>query len=254
MPDISLLELLKSGAHFGHNTSRWNPKMKPYIFTVRNNIHIIDLEKTRSALLKAADFVAETVKAGGTVLFVGTKRQSKEAIKQQAAACGMPYVNVRWLGGTFTNFRTIQKTIRKLEKLSELKASGEMATRYTKKERLLLEREMQKMEKLFEGIKKMPRLPEAIFVADVNYDEIAVKEAQKQKVPIVGVVDTNSNPEGITYPIPCNDDASKAIELVTGVIAQAVMAGRGQEAAGLKVQPADETAVLESQIPAQAET
>lgn len=226
MKDISLLDLLKSGAHFGHTTSRWNPKMKPYIFAIRNNIHILDLEKTKQQLLKAASFISNTASQGGTVLFVGTKRQSRDSIKRAATSCGMPYVNVRWLGGTFTNFKTIQKTIRKLEKLNQLKVSGELETKYTKKERLLVEREIEKLEKLFEGIKNLKKLPEAIFVADINYDDIAVAEARKMRVKIVGLVDSNSNPQAVDYPIPCNDDAAKAVELMTTVIAEAVEEGK----------------------------
>jgi len=226
MRDITLLELLKSGAHFGHTTSRWNPKMKPYIFTVRNNIHILDLEKTKKALVKAAKFAGEVSGRGGIVLFVGTKRQSKEIIKRTAEACGMPYINVRWLGGTFTNFKTIQKTIRKMEKLESLKASGELENHYTKKERLLIEREIEKMKKLFEGISGMKKLPEAIFVTDVKHDAIAVKEAQKSKVKIIGLVDTNCSPVGVDYTIPANDDATKVIELMCGVIADAIVDGR----------------------------
>lgn len=228
MKDVSLLELLKSGAHFGHTTSRWNPKMKPYIFTVRNNIHILDLEKTKQQLLKAASFLSNTAAMGGTVLFVGTKRQSKEIVKQAAIACGMPYVNVRWLGGTFTNSKTIQKTIRKLEKLNELKATGELETRYTKKERLLIEREIEKLEKLFEGIKGLKKLPEAMVVADINYDDIAVAEARKVKVPVVGIVDSNSDPSKVDYAIPCNDDATKAVELVATILSEAVTEGRNR--------------------------
>lgn len=226
MKDVSLLELLKSGAHFGHKTSRWNPKMKPFIFTIRNDIHILDLEKTKKALIKAAGFASEVAKNGGTILFIGTKRQSREIIKQAAIACGMPYVTVRWLGGTFTNFKTIQKTIRKLEKLTELRESGELQTRYTKKERLLIEREISKLQKLFEGIKQMKRIPEAVFIGDINYNDIALTESQKQKVKIIGVVDTNSNPEGVDYPIPCNDDATKAIELVAQIISEAINEGK----------------------------
>lgn len=226
MKDISLLELLKSGAHFGHTTSRWNPKMKPYIFTVRNNIHIMDLEKTKKCLVKAAKFAQDTASKGGTILFVGTKRQSKDIVKQAAILAGMPYVNVRWLGGTFTNFRTIQKTIRKLEKLEGLKASGELLSHYTKKERLLIEREIEKMKKLFEGIQNMKKLPDAIFVTDVKHDAIAVTESQKSKVKVIGIVDTNSNPEGLDFPIPCNDDATKAIQLVCSAIAEAIVEGR----------------------------
>jgi small subunit ribosomal protein S2 len=226
MKDITLLELMKSGAHFGHTTSRWNPKMKPFIFTTRNNIHILDLEKTKQGLEKAAKFAKETTSRGGIILFVGTKRQSKEILKNSAIAAAVPYVNVRWLGGTFTNFKTIQKTIRKMEKLESLKASGELESRYTKKERLLIEREIEKMRKLFEGIQSMKKLPDAIFVTDVKHDSIAVKEAQKSKVKIIGLVDTNCSPEGIDYVIPCNDDATKSIELMCSVISEAITEGR----------------------------
>jgi len=242
MKDLSLVELLKSGAHFGHKTSRWNPKMKPYIFTVRNDIHILDLEKTKKALLKAASFASDVASSGGVILFVGTKRQSRDIIKKYAEKCGMPYVNVRWLGGTFTNFKTIQKTIRKLEKLEELKAGGELETRYTKKERLLIEREIEKLSKLFEGIKDMKKLPAAIFIADVNYDDIALTESKKSKVPIIGIVDTNSNPEGIDYVIPCNDDATQAIELVVDFVSEAIASGR-QSAVVTSAGPGETAAV-----------
>jgi small subunit ribosomal protein S2 len=183
MKEISLLELLQSGAHFGHKTSRWNPKMKPYIFTVRNDIHILDLEKTRKALGKAAEFVGSIAQSGGTILFIGTKRQARSIVEQQAKVANQPYINVRWLGGTFTNFKTIQKTVRKLEKLQELKANGQLETRYTKKERLLVEREIEKLQKLFAGMKDMKRIPQAVFIADINYDDIALAEARKMKVP-----------------------------------------------------------------------
>lgn len=226
MREITLLELLKSGAHFGHTTSRWNPKMKPYIFTSRSGIHILDLEKTRDSLLKATKFAKDISSKGGIILFVGTKRQSREIVKQAAVACGMPYVTIRWLGGTFTNFRTIQKTIRKLEKLESLKASGELESRYTKKERLLIEREIEKLKKLFEGIANMRKLPEAIFATDVKHDSIAVTEAQKSKVKTIGLVDTNSNPEGLDFPIPCNDDATKAIALMCAIMSEAITEGK----------------------------
>jgi small subunit ribosomal protein S2 len=226
MREVSLLELLKSGAHFGHTTSRWNPKMKPYIFTVRSGIHILDLEKTKKALQKACEFAKNTASKGGLVLFVGTKRQTRDIVKNAATLCSMPYVTVRWLGGSFTNFRTIQKTIRKLEKMESLKASGELESRYTKKERLLIEREIEKLKKLFEGVANMRRLPEAIFVTDVKHDAIAVKEARMSKVKTIGVVDTNSDPTGLDFPIPCNDDATKAVELVCQLLAEAVNEGR----------------------------
>lgn len=226
MKEITLLELLKSGAHFGHNTSRWNPKMKPYIFTVRNNIHILDLEKTKKALTEALTYLKSVVAKGGTVLFVGTKRQTKEIVKNAAVSCGMPYINVRWLGGTFTNFKTIQKTIRKLEKLENLKATGELESHYTKKERLLVEREIEKMKKLFEGIVNMKKLPEAIFVTDVKHEDIAVKEAKKSRVSVVGLVDTNCSPENVDYIIPCNDDATKAVELIATAASEAIVEGK----------------------------
>jgi len=231
MQEISLFELLKTGAHFGHKTSRWNPKMKPFIFTVRNDTHILDLEKTKKALLAAGKAASGVAQLGGTILFIGTKRQAHGAVKQAAEACGMPYVNVRWLGGTFTNFKTIQKTIRKLEKLTESRDSADFQTRYTKKERLLIEREIEKLEKLFAGIKDMRKLPEAIFVADVNYDDIPVKEAQKMKIKIFGVVDSNSNPEGIDYAIPANDDATKAIQYVVNYMSDSIREGKGSMAA-----------------------
>jgi small subunit ribosomal protein S2 len=229
MRDISLVELLKSGAHFGHKTSRWNPRMKPFLFTVRNDIHIFDLEKTRKHLLKAAEFAAQIARAGGTILFIGTKRQARPIVQVQARACGMPYVNVRWLGGTFTNFKTIQKTIRKLEKLQELAASSDFEVRYTKKERLLMQREIDKLQKLFEGVKDMKKLPEAIFVTDVNHDDIPVKEAQKTGVKIIAIADSNSNPDGIDQVIPSNDDATQAIELVTRAVAEAILEARSQQ-------------------------
>lgn len=230
MKDVSLYELLKSGAHFGHKTSRWNPKMKPFIYTVRNDIHIFDLEKTRKAILKAADFLAKTAQNGGNILFVGTKRQLRNIVRAKAEMAAVPFVNVRWLGGTFTNFKTIQKTIRKMEKLQELSESPDFLTRYTKKERLLMQRDLSKMMKLFAGVKDLKRIPEVIFIADVHHDDIAVKEAQKSKVKIVGIVDSNTSPEGVDYVIPCNDDAAGAVELVSEVLADAIITGRGQRA------------------------
>ncbi len=228
MQEVSLLELLKSGAHFGHSTSRWNPKMKKYIYSVRNNVHILDLAKTKEALEKACQMVEGVAAKGGNVLFVGTKRQVKQAVTDAAVSCSMPYVTVRWLGGTFTNFRTIQKTIRKLEKLIDLKVSGKLDTQYTKKERLLVEREIQKLEKLFAGIKTMKRLPDAIFIADINRDDIALAESIKAKVPVIALVDSNSDPSGLAVAIPCNDDATKAVELVAKVIAESVNAGKNK--------------------------
>lgn len=185
----------------------------------------MDLEKTRSKLLDAMTFAKEVAAKGGTVLFVGTKRQSKEVVKNAAIAAGMPYVITRWLGGTFTNFRTIQKSIKKMERYENLKATGEVKN-YTKKEALMMDRELAKMKTLFEGIKDMRKLPEAIVIFDVTYDEIALAEAQKSKVKIIGVVDTNSNPDKIDYVIPANDDAIKSIEYVANALADAISEGK----------------------------
>ncbi|MBL8030424.1 MAG: 30S ribosomal protein S2 [Candidatus Doudnabacteria bacterium] len=236
MKDISLLELLKSGAHFGHNTSRWNPKMKQYIFATRGDIHILDLEKTKQGLLKAAQFAKETTSKGGTILFVGTKKQTRELLKKSALSCNMPFVNIRWLGGTFTNFKTIQKTIRKLEKLENLKASGDLQTKYTKKEALMIEREIEKLKKLFEGITNLKKLPDAIFVTGVKHENIAIKEANKSKVKTIGIVDTNASPDGVDFVIPCNDDATKAVEMILNFMAAAISEGRAAAPVAAPVQ------------------
>mgnify|MGYP001578485461 CR=1 FL=1 len=224
-------ELLDAGVHFGHLSSRWNPRMEPYIFTTRNRIHVINLEKTLEKLKVALDFIRELVSRGGTVLFVGTKRQAKEEVKKAAESCGMPYVAIRWLGGTFTNFKTIQKTIKKLENLHRLRDAEDFGMKYTKKERLLIEREIQKLENLFQGIKTLKRLPEAIFVVDVNHDKIAVKEAHATGIPVIGLVDSNSDPAEVNFPIPSNDDAIKAIALMLNLVAQTVSEGKSQAAA-----------------------
>ncbi len=226
MKDVNLADLLKSGAHFGHQKSRWNPKMAPYIFSVRNNIHILDLEKTRAKLLAAMAFAKEVASKGGTLLFVGTKRQIKETVRTTALSCGVPYVVTRWLGGTFTNYRTIQKTIKKMERYEGLKATGELERNYTKKERLLIERELTKMKTLFEGIKDMKKLPEAVIVFDVNYDSIAVAEAKKSRIKIIGIVDTNSDFSGIDYMIPANDDAIKSVQYIAECLADAIDEGK----------------------------
>ena len=226
MKDISLLDLLKSGAHFGHTTSRWNPKMKPFIFTVRNNIHIIDLEKTKNQLVKALNFLKTTASQNQTILLVGTKRQVKDIVRSTAEKAKTPYVNVRWLGGMFTNFKTIVKTIKKLEKLQDTAASPDFTSLYTKKERLLIEREIEKMRTLFEGFKDVRRLPDCMFVFDVHHDDIAVKEAKKLGVKTVGIVDTNTDPGLVDYCIPANDDATKTLALIGDLVAEAILEGR----------------------------
>jgi small subunit ribosomal protein S2 len=218
---VGLEDLLRSGVHFGHLTRRWNPKMRPYIFMERNNIHIIDLQKTLQYLKAAYDALKDIVASGEEVLFVGTKTQAKELILGEATRCGMPYIAERWLGGTLTNFSTIKKSIRKLEGL-EKKVHDGTIEKLIKKERLHIEREIEKMKKVFAGIQNMKRLPGAVFVVDTRKEEIAVKEAKKIGIPIFAVVDTNCDPDLIDFPIPGNDDSAKSIGLITKIIADAV--------------------------------
>lgn len=225
MRNISLMEMLKAGVHFGHKTSLWNPKMAGYIYTQRNNIHILDLEKTRTKLSEALGFAKEVASKGGTILFVGTKRQAKEEVRKAAESCGMPYVVTRWLGGTFTNFRTIQRTIKKMERLTKMIEDGEIG-KYTKKEQLMIRREVEKMGTFFSGIKDMKKLPEAIFVLDTKYDHIPVEEARQSKVKVIGLVDTNSDPTKVDYVIPSNDDAIKVISFMAQAMAEAINEGR----------------------------
>jgi small subunit ribosomal protein S2 len=227
--------MLKAGVHFGHKTSLWNPKMAPYIYTQRNNIHILDLQKTQTKLNDALMFAKEVSAKGGIILFVGTKRQAKEEVRKAAEACSMPYVVTRWLGGTFTNFRTIQKTIKKMEKMEKMIETGEIK-KYTKKEQLTIAREVEKMKTFFSGIKDMKKLPDAIFVLDTKYDHIPVEEARQSKVKVIGLVDTNSDPSKIDYVIPSNDDAIKVITYMASVMAEAINEGRSQMATTIMTQ------------------
>src|SRR3990167_7864080 len=238
MRDITLMEMLKAGVHFGHKTSLWNPKMKEYIFTTRNNIHILDLEKTRKKLQSALQFAKEVASKGGTILFVGTKRQAKEVTKAAALSCGMPYVVTRWLGGTFTNFRTIQRTIKKMEKLEKMIETGEIK-KYTKKEQLITAREIEKMKTFFSGIKEMKKLPEAIFVLDTKHDHIPVTEARLSKVKVIGLVDTNSDPTKVDYIIPSNDDAIKVISFMANIMAEAINEGKSKMQQAVMTQTED---------------
>lgn len=217
--------LLEAGVHFGHRTGRWHPKMRPFIFTERNGIHIIDLQQTMGRLEEAYNFVRDTVADGGTILFVGTKRQAQETIAAEAQRCGMPFVNVRWLGGTLTNFRTIRSRIDYLVKLEERQASGEL-DKLPKKEALMLSRELAKLQVRLGGLKEMRRLPKALFIVDTRHEENAIAEATTLEIPIVAMCDTNSNPDPIAYPIPSNDDAIRAIKLLCGKIADAVIEGK----------------------------
>jgi small subunit ribosomal protein S2 len=226
MSQITMKELLEAGVHFGHQTKRWNPKMAKYIFGERNGIYIIDLQKTLKKFREAYLFTRNLAANGGTILFVGTKKQAQETISEEAMRSGMFYVNQRWLGGTLTNFATIRKSINHLKRLDEMRETGEF-DRVTKKEALGLERERAKLEKALVGIREMDRLPSAVYIIDPRKERIAVAEAQKLAIPIVAIVDTNCDPSGIDYPIPGNDDAIRAIRLMTSRIADAVIEGRG---------------------------
>jgi small subunit ribosomal protein S2 len=222
---ISMKALLESGVHFGHRTNKWNPSMKPFIFTERNGIHIIDLQQTAKTLTSAYNTVRDTVSNGGTVLFVGTKRQAQETIRDEANRCGMPYVTERWLGGTITNWVTIQQRIQELERLERLRDSGEI-NRLTKKEGLLIEREIGRLETRLSGLRNMKRLPDLLFVVDVSREDTAVHESNLKDIPVIALVDTNCDPRGIDYVIPSNDDAIRAIKLLVSKIADAVLEGR----------------------------
>jgi small subunit ribosomal protein S2 len=223
--------LQEAGVHFGHETKRWNPKMKRYIFGEKNKVYIIDLEKTQNALLKACEFLQKTAAEGGSVLFVGTKKQAQEIIKEEALRCGMFYVNQRWLGGMLTNFQTIKKSIKRLEDLEQMKEDGRF-DKISKKEASQLNKEAFKLNKNLEGIRSMNGRPKVMFAVDSKKEEIAIKEARKSGIPIVALVDTNCDPDLIDYPIPGNDDAIRSIKLVTGIIADSIMKGRQAFAAG----------------------
>ncbi|MEA2833983.1 MAG: small subunit ribosomal protein [Methylobacteriaceae bacterium] len=261
LPDFTMRGLLEAGAHFGHQSHRWNPKMEQYIFGTRNNIHIIDLAQTVPLLHQALKTVSDTVAKGGRVLFVGTKRQASEAIAEAAKRCAQYYINSRWLGGMLTNWKTISASISRLRKLDE--QLGGAATGLTKKERLMLSREREKLEKALGGIKDMGGVPDLIFVIDTNKEQLAIKEANRLHIPIAAILDTNSDPDGITYPVPGNDDAGRAIALYCDLVARAAIDGisRGQGAIGVDVgaeeaPPAEELPparrILEATVPAEA--
>lgn len=227
MAHVTMKELLEAGVHFGHQTRRWNPKMKPYIFGARNGIYIVDLQKTVRMFKTAYNFVVDTVAAGRSVLFVGTKKQARDSVYEEANRCGMFYVHNRWLGGMLTNFQTIKKSIDRLNYLNELR-EDETINLYTKKERLKLEKERVKLDSNLGGIRLMTRLPGAMFVIDPKNEVIAVREARRLKIPVIAVVDTNCDPDDIDYPIPGNDDAIRAIRLLTSRVAEACAEGKEQ--------------------------
>lgn len=225
MSNVTMRQMLEAGVHFGHQSRYWNPKMAPYIFGERNKIHIINLEKSLPAFVEAANFLGKITAGKGKVLFVGTKRSAREIIKEQANRCGMPYVNHRWLGGMLTNFKTVRQSIKRLKDLEAMAADGSFA-KVNKKEALELTREMEKLQRSLGGIKNMATLPDALFVIDVGHEKIAISEAKKLGIPVVGVVDTNNSPDNIDYVIPGNDDAMRAVRLYVENVAEAVSVSR----------------------------
>jgi small subunit ribosomal protein S2 len=249
-------QLLEAGVHFGHKTSRWNPKMKKYIFGQRSGIYIIDLEKTEDSINKARDFLLQVTSQGASILFVGTKKQAQEVILQEAGRCGMYYVSERWPGGLLTNFSTIKKSITRLKDIEKMREDGTFE-KLTKKEIASLQKELDKLKKSFSGIVQMDNLPKAIFIVDTKKEETAVKEARRLSIPIVGLIDTNSNPDLIDYPIAGNDDATKSIQIVTRLMADTVIEGRKRflsylsqegvqvktEEGGASISPGEETGI-----------
>lgn len=262
MAQITMSEMLKAGLHFGHQTRRWNPKMKQFILTQRNGIHIINLFKSLDLIDSAYDFIKQTVAHNGTVLFVGTKKQAQEAIAAQASRVNMPYIAERWLGGMLTNFQTVSGRVNRLKELEEMDFSDVRGSGLTKKELLLLEREKDKLNKQLGGIRNMGRTPSAMFVVDINKEALAVKEAHKLGIPVVAIVDTNTDPETVDYPIPANDDAIRGIELLTSLMADAVAEGllerSGKAAKTQEAQPMAEwekdLLTNEAEAPAKQET
>jgi len=224
---VSMREMLEAGVHFGHQTRYWNPKMAPFIFGQRNKIHIVNLETTLDLYNQALKFVRQLSANKGQLLFVGTKRQAREIIREEAARCGSPFVDYRWLGGMLTNYKTVKQSIKRLKDMEQMVQDGTME-RLGKKEQLTHQREMEKLNRSMGGIKDMNSLPDALFVVDVGYQKIAVAEASKLKIPMIGIVDTNNSPEGISYVIPGNDDSSRAVRLYARGVADAVLEGRSQ--------------------------
>ena len=224
LPNVTLEDLLEAGAHFGHQTSRWHPKMKRYIFGSKSGIHLIDLKKTLYRLMEAYEVVRRTVADGGSILFVGTKKQAKAIVEEEAKRCGMYYVSERWLGGMLTNFRTIRSSVGRMKEIEKNRENGTF-DKLTKKEVLELERDHARLAKVLDGVRDMERVPNLLFVVDAKKEEIPIREAKKLHIPIVAICDTNTNPESIDYPIPANDDAIKSIKLIAGAIADAARDG-----------------------------
>ena len=245
MTKVSISTLLDAGSHFGHQTRRWNPKMKPYIFGSRGDIYIIDLKKTLIGLDQAYTFVSDLTRKGGTVLFVGTKKQAQEAVADAANRCGMPYVNARWLGGMLTNLVTIRTRVERMEELEAMDADGRMAL-LPKKEQILLHKELGKLQTNLNGIRNMKRVPDAIFVIDTNREEIAIHEAHRLNIPVVGTLDTNCDPDDVDYGIPANDDAIRSVRLLADFLADAVIAGTGADVTAAEMAAAPEAEAAEA--------
>ncbi|MBQ9004358.1 MAG: 30S ribosomal protein S2 [Eggerthellaceae bacterium] len=258
MTKVSIQTLLEAGAHFGHQTRRWNPKMAPYIFGSRGDIYILDLKQTLVGMDQAYSFVRELARKGGTILFVGTKKQAQEAVSEAANKCGMPYVNARWLGGMMTNFVTIRTRVKRMEELEAMQADGRMDL-LPKKEQILLGKELAKLQTNLNGIRNMTRTPDAVFVIDTNREEIAIREAKRLDIPVVGTLDTNCDPDDVEYGIPANDDAIRSVKLLADFIADAVIAGvgvpvtaaemTGEEAQPVVEQPVEAAAAPEAAAP-----
>ena len=252
MAVITMKQLLEVGAHFGHQAKRWNPKMKPYIFTERNGIHILDLHQTLGATERAYEFVRQAASEGGQVLFVGTKKQAQDAIREEAERCGGFYVNHRWLGGLLTNLSTIKTRVKRLKELEEMESNGTLDEAYTKKEASLLRKEMSKLSKNIGGIKNMNKLPAALFVVDIKKEFLALEEANKLGIPIVALIDTNVDPDLVNYKIPANDDAIRSVKLFAQVIANAVIEGNGGMEA-VSESPVEETVVEITEVEVEIE-
>ena len=251
MAKITIQTLLDAGCHYGHQTRRWNPKMKPYIFGDRNGIYILDLKQTMLGADRAYTFLKDTAAKGGTVLFVGTKKQAQEPISVQAERCGMPYINQRWLGGMLTNFVTMRSRITRMEELEAMVEDGRMAT-LPKKEQALLTKELEKLQKNLGGVRTMTALPQAIFVVDTKREEIAIREANRLHIPVVSLLDTNSDPDVIDYGIPANDDAIRSVSLMCELAADAVLAGSGKEQITAEEMAAGTTEPVVEAAPAEA--
>lgn len=249
MTTVTIRDMLSAGVHFGHQTRFWNPKMAPYIFGIRTKIHIVNLDKTAPLLNDALNFLGKIASKKGKILFVGTKRAASEAVREQAQRCGMPYVDHRWLGGTLTNYKTVRRSIQRLKELQELRESS-VAQQINKKERLTLDRELEKLERSLGGIKDMGGLPDVLFVIDVGFEKIAIQEARRLKIPVVGVVDTNNDPQGIDYIIPGNDDAIRAINLYLTAAADTILAAKQAADLDVVADMGGETAEPEAKAPA----